>query len=167
VRCAYTLGARREEFPELTGYPPTVGVRLTAADVRRAEFPLALRGYETAQVDALLERVAAALPAAPAWAAEPVPVPAGAPSSPGLRTTLRGYATAEVDAFLVRCAHSLGRRVGQVPELVGLTGRPRSGEPLTPQQVATVQFRVVLRGYALDQVDALLDRTQQALEAPD
>ncbi|MDQ1105308.1 DivIVA domain-containing protein [Nocardioides zeae] len=40
-----------------TGVPPTG--RLTADDLRAARFPVVLRGYRQADVDALLERLAA------------------------------------------------------------------------------------------------------------
>jgi DivIVA domain-containing protein len=134
--------------------------------VRDVRFPLVLRGYDLAEVDALLRRVARALPDPPeadppSWEGEPVP-PALGPG-PGLRTSWRGYVRDDVDAFLVRCAHSLGARVAEVPELASLTGEPRTGRPLTAREVDAVQFRLVRGGYAPDAVDALLDRVQALL----
>ena len=82
---------------------------------------------------------------------------------PGLRLALRGYAPDDVEPFLVRCAHSLGARVAEVPELAPLTGRPRTGTPLLARDVRDVQFRIVLRGYALAEIDALLDRIESRL----
>lgn len=136
---------------------------MTARDVREVRFPVVLGGYDLAQVDRVLREVARLLPDPPrrGWDADPVP-PASGPG-PHLRTALRGYARDDVDAFLVRCAHSLRERVGEVPELAPLTARPRTGEPLTADDVETVQFPVVRRGYAPDAVDALLDRVRVLL----
>ena len=79
-----------------------------------------------------------------------------------MRTTFRGYRQAEVDAFLDRCAAALGVRAAEVPELRG-RGALASGAGLTPEEVAQVQFPIAFRGYALDEVDALLDRVETAL----
>jgi DivIVA domain-containing protein len=180
-RCAASLGPRAVDFPELRSLArPSAGTPLLdAGDVRRALFPVALRGYDIAQVDSLLEAVAAALPgedARPTWQPAP-PEPSqtsgpaqaavgGGPAGPppiSLRAALRGYDVAEVDAFLVRCAHSLGPRIDRVPELRPLLSAPRSGAPLRARDVETAQFRIRRRGYAVDEVDALLDRVAVAL----
>jgi DivIVA domain-containing protein len=153
--------------PELTDHARSLGSAepVTAADVRAARFPVAVRGYDLADVDALLRRVAASLAARegerPQWPAPPVPPAPG--EAPQLRTARRGYDQPEVDAFLVRCAHSLGAGVAQVPELAPLTRAPRVGPPLRARDVGQVQFRLVRRGYAIDEVDLLLDRVEQAL----
>jgi DivIVA domain-containing protein len=176
ARVAATLGDRAEQFPELAdvGRPAGLLPALDAADVRAARFPVVLRGYDMGAVDALLHRLIRALPdAPPAWDDDPPPVPAAAadepaPQVPGLRRIARGYDVAEVDAFLVRCAHSLGRRVDRVPELAPLQALPRTGDPLRARDVETVQFHVRLgphRGYDIEQVDALLDRIAEALQA--
>ena len=164
VRCRASLGADAAGFPELDGLPAAdpAAPLLDAGDVRALRFPVVHRGYDVLQVDDLLRRVAAALPEErPGWD-EPASAPAAGPG-PQLRTAVRGYDREEVDAFLVRCAHSLGSRVDAVPELAPLLGRPRTGERLRARDVETVQFPVRLRGYALHEVDALLDRVAAAL----
>lgn len=169
ARVAATLGRRAAEFPELRGcrVPDRPVPPLDAGDVRGARFPVGLRGYDMAQVDALLERVANALPGEderPTWdrPTGPIPVLSAVPDL-RLRHAPRGYDVEEVDAFLVRCAHSLGSRIDRVPELGPLRQRSRSGERLRARDVETAQFRLRLRGYAVDQVDALLDRVAAAL----
>ena len=79
-----------------------------------------------------------------------------------MRTTFRGYRRTEVDAFLDRCAAALGLRAADLPELRGRGGLV-TGPRVTPEEVAQVQFGMELRGYALDEVDALLDRVEAAL----
>jgi DivIVA domain-containing protein len=167
ARVVATLGARAAEVPELAGTAPRAGPPLDARDVRAARFPVVLRGYDMAAVDALLHRLLALLPEQPADWEDAAPVEAAGPG-PELRRSARGYDVEEVDAFLVRCAHSLGRRVERVPELAPLQARPRTGSPLRARDVETVQFRVRLgpgRGYDIEQVDALLDRVAEALQA--
>ena len=83
-----------------------------------------------------------------------------------MRTAFRGYRAAEVDAFLDRCAAALGVRAAQFPELEGRGGLA-SGAGLTSQAVADVAFPIAFRGYALDEVDALLDRVESALREGD
>lgn len=166
ARCAASLGEERlAELPELARLRrDSVRAGVSARQVRDVRFPVRLRGYDLAEVDALLRRVAAALPQEPApadWDPEPVPPTLG--PGPGLRRALRGYVRDDVDAFLVRCAHSLGERVHEVPELAALTGRPRTGVRLRASDVEHVRFRMVWRGYAVDAVDALLDRIQAVL----
>ena len=167
ARCARSLREHDAVLPELGALETRHDVEpVTARDVRDVRFRVVRRGYDLAEVDALLRRVAAVLPALPEppppnWDAEPLP-PAVAPG-PGLRTALRGYRRDDVDAFLVRCAHSLRARVCEVPELVALTGRPRVGPPLSAAEVEQVQFPMVWGGYAADPVDGLLDRVQAAL----
>lgn len=171
-RCTHSLGPRAAAVPGLPA--PAAGPALPALDaddVRAARFPVVLLGYATSEVDALLDRVAGALPgddARPRWSGPPVRAEQVGQQEAllSLHVGLRGYDTAEVDAFLVRCAHSLGPRVREVPELVGLLCRPRDGEPLRGRDVETVQFRVRARGYAIEQVDALLDRVAAVLDAP-
>jgi DivIVA domain-containing protein len=163
-RCAAALGDRRTEVPELAGRTPSPCVLpAVARDVREARFRVVVGGYDLAEVDALLRRLAGVLPdpPRPCWDGAPLP-PAPGPG-PRLRTALRGYARDDVDVFLVRCAHSLGRRVGEVPELAALTGAPRVGEPLDARDVDTAQFPLAYRGYAPEAVDALLDRVRDRL----
>lgn len=168
-RCAESLAECVSEVPELAGFPPGAGrPALDARDVREAQFPVVVRGYDTAQVDALLARVAAALPgddARPAWSGLPVDARAlGLDPAPlDLPVTLRGYDRAEVEEFLTRCAHTLGERVRRVPRLAGLLCRPRTGAPLRPRDIELAQFHVRARGYDIEQVDALLDDVTAAL----
>lgn len=169
VRCAASLSGHGVDLPELAAYrrPGAPVDRVTPRVVREVRFPVVLRGgYDLAEVDALLRQVAAALPAAvelppPTWQGGPAE-PALGPG-PALRGNVRGYLRADVDTFLVRCAHSLGDLVGEVPQLASLTGQPRTGQPLTADDVEQVRFRMVWRGYRVDAVDALLDRVQAAL----
>ena len=79
-----------------------------------------------------------------------------------MRTTLRGYRCADVDAFLDRCAAALGLRAAAIPELSGRGGLVGGGG-LTADDVAHQRFPIAFRGYALDEVDELLDRVEQAL----
>jgi DivIVA domain-containing protein len=171
ARCRASLGDADHALPELRDVRPPVDPLppLDAGDVRAVQFPVTLRGYDMAQVDELLNRFAAALPAVerrPGWdVPPPAAVPAG--TGPGLRKVVRGYDVAEVDAFLSRCAHTLAesgaRRIGAVPELAPLLRVPRTGEPLRARDVEVVQFHVRGRGYDIEQVDALLDRVAVAL----
>jgi DivIVA domain-containing protein len=147
--------------PSLAQPRGTTAEPLTAGDVRAAHFAVVLGGYDMAEVDAVLRQVARLLPERTPWEADPEPPAAG--PGPALRGALRGYARDDVDDFLVRCAHSLRSRVRELPELAPLTARPRTGEPLTPREVETVQFSMVLRGYAPDAVDDLLDRVRALL----
>ena len=78
-----------------------------------------------------------------------------------MRTALRGYRCADVDAFLDRCAAALGTRAAEIPELRGRGGLSRGG--LTADEVAHHTFPIAFRGYALDEVDALLDCVEAAL----
>lgn len=166
-RCAASLGERAAAVPELAGVAPADPARpaLDAGDVRALRFEVVRGGYDVAQVDALLLRLSVALPqedARPRWSGAPRVV-AAAGDGPRLRVRVRGYDREQVDAFLVRCAHSLADRVDAVPELRPLLARPRAGEPLRARDVEVAQFPVRLRGYALDEVDALLDRVAVAL----
>jgi DivIVA domain-containing protein len=150
--------------PALAGRSPRPDVAaVSARDVREAQFPLVLGGYDLAEVDRLLRDLVQRLPevSRPTWDADPVS-PAPGPG-PQLRTSLRGYARRDVDAFLVRCAHSLRTRVAELPALAPLTAQPRTGEPLTARDVDGAQFRLVHRGYAPQAVDALLDQVRERL----
>ena len=149
------------DVPALARYSGIGAEPLTAVDVRAVRFRVVLHGYDLAEVDALLRQVVGLLPDRPTWETGPVPPTGG--SGPQLRSALRGYAPGAVDAFLVRCAHSLQGRVRELPELAALTGAPRTGEPLTAGEVDTAQFPMVYRGYAPDDVDALLDRVRLLL----
>ncbi|HWH30692.1 MAG TPA: DivIVA domain-containing protein [Mycobacteriales bacterium] len=164
ARCAASLADRAADVPGLP--PPASGdlPRLDAGDVRDVRFPVVVGGYDMAEVDALLTRVAKVLPAVsdrPGWGGD---APASAVGEPlHLRRSAQGYDAEQVLAFLTRCAHTLGPRVSEVPELAGLLRRPRTGDPVRARDVETVQFRVRLGGVSVEQVDALLDRVAGAL----
>ena len=165
ARCAASLGERASSVPGLPEATAGELPRLDAGDVQEVRFPVVVGGYDMADVDALLARVAEMLPAA---AERPDWPPTGA--APGdapplhLRRSAQGYDADAVLEFLTRCAHTLGPRVGEVPELAALLERPRAGRPVRARDVETVQFKVRLGGVSVEQVDALLDRVLAALE---
>lgn len=81
------------------------------------------------------------------------------PPVPTFRIVFRGYDPEQVDALLTRCARTLGTRAGEFPELAAAGRSPVSDpRPLTAEDLHVAQFRVRFRGYALDDVDDLLDR---------
>ena len=165
ARCAASLGERAASVPGLPEPAEGEGLpALDAGDVHAARFPVVVGGYDMAEVDALLTRVAEALPAVeqrPGWGGA-VPVPPDAEPL-RLRRSAQGYDGEQVLEFLTRCAHTLGPRVTEVPELAGLLDRPRTGAPVRARDVETVLFRVRLGGVSVEQVDQLLDRVAVAL----
>lgn len=78
-----------------------------------------------------------------------------------MRKEFRGYDPVAVDAFLARCLATPGVYRSQFPQLRGLIP---GGERVTPEEVAEVRFPSVLIGYAIREVDALLERLQAAVE---
>jgi DivIVA domain-containing protein len=62
-------------------------------------------------------------------------------------------------------AGMLAGRVGYDPLADAVTSQPDPGlgEDFTARSVAEVQFDTALRGYRMDQVDAVLDRLQERL----
>ena len=166
ARCAASLGARRLDVPELRDVRPAAPdlPPVDAGDVHASRFAVVPGGYDRAATDDLLTRVARLLPQEadrPSWTAPPAGVE---PRPLALPVAMRGYDAPEVDAFLVRCAHSLGPALAQVPELAGLLEHPPTGRPVRARDVEQMQFHIRMRGYAVDAVDALLDRVQRALD---
>ena len=74
---------------------------------------------------------------------------------------LRGYAVAEADAFLSRCAAT----PGVLTAVPALSSYPPVGQPVTAEDVERVMFRQAWRGYAMREVDALLDAVVDALSS--
>ncbi len=81
-----------------------------------------------------------------------------------MRTALRGYHRDEVDAFLARRAWTLGGEAFRVPELRSVQ-RLVQAEPVDADIIEKVQFRPGWRGYAVPEVDDLLDRLTALLRA--
>jgi DivIVA domain-containing protein len=134
---------------------------MTAAEVRRAGFPLVRRGYRTAVVDAALDeleeramaRQAATTsrrgrvdPAAEAaFLREEIAAPY-AKRFPRVRPLRRGYDIDDVDDFLDRVAAALA-----------------GGPPLTVDAVRHAAFRPRRGGYGEEAVDETLDRVVELL----
>jgi DivIVA domain-containing protein len=144
----------RRLAPALAADPAAEPV--TARQVRTALFrrvPVGRRGYDADAVDVYLARAAGVLSAREGPAGPPVPPADTAPLRAALaafrpkRARLgRGYLPEEVDAFLGRLDRALA-----------------GGEPLSPDVVAEVSFRLVMAGYATAGVDELLDRLEGLL----
>ncbi|MFP5220501.1 MAG: DivIVA domain-containing protein [Actinomycetes bacterium] len=75
----------------------------------------------------------------------------------------RGYSRRAVDQFLARCATSLGDRAAEVPGLPVPTHSDLP--PLDAGDVHEARFPVVLGGYDMREVDALLARVARELPA--
>ncbi|MGF3055447.1 DivIVA domain-containing protein [Microbacterium sp. YY-01] len=135
---------------------------VTSADIRSASFRMVRRGYQPEAVDAALTRIEDALAqrersaaiaqrGARAWVddarstaqviVEHLQRPAGARFA---RTGILGYGydRAEVDHVCER-----------------ITAFLRDGEEITAEQLRSAAFRMKLRGYREEQVDALIDAT--------
>lgn len=141
---------------------------LRSAEVRAASFPLVRRGYAIGPVDAALGRVEDAFAArereyalsrlgARAWVAETrdtAQVVLDRVSRPRGQRFERvgllhfGYSVAEVDIVADRIAGYLA-----------------AGEPVTPEQVRSVAFRIQRGGYREAQVDAVLDAVVEVMLA--
>lgn len=77
-----------------------------------------------------------------------------------MRKEILGYDPASVDTFLSRCFATPGVYRSTFPQL---RGRIPSGARVTPEDVASVRFRKRLVGYAIRDVDDLLDDLQQVI----
>ncbi len=146
----------------------TAGEALTAADVRRAGFPLVRRGYAIEAVDAALTRIEDAFAArerelaittlgVDAWVAstrEAAQVVLNRLSRPRGRRFRRvgglryGYRVDEVDLVADRLVRYL-----------------QTGEPVTVEQIRGVAFRMQRGGYRETQVDAVLDAVVEIILA--
>lgn len=141
---------------------------LRALDIRETAFPLVKRGYQVSAVDAALGRIEDAFAArerehalskagARAWvsssrrlAQEVLDRLSRPPRQRFRRVGLLtyGYRIDEVDVVADRVARYL-----------------ESGEPLSPEQVRTVAFRMQRGGYDEMQVDAVLDAVVEVMLA--
>ncbi|MEZ3161288.1 DivIVA domain-containing protein [Microbacterium sp. BWT-B31] len=141
---------------------------ITAADVRKAAFPLTRRGYSIEAVDAALGRIEDAFAARERHDAITT---AGA--GPWV-----GQARETAQAILDRLARGrrrrfdrvsalrFGYRVDEVDIVADRISRYlETGESLTPEQVRSVAFRMQRRGYREAQVDAVLDAVIEVMLA--
>lgn len=141
---------------------------LRSGEVRAAAFPLVRHGYAIAPVDAALGRIEDAFAArerdqamsrrgARAWVAESR---ATAQTVLDRLTRPRGRRFARV-GFL-----RYGYRIDEVDLVADKLARYlASGEPVTPEQVRAVAFRMQRRGYRETQVDAVLDAVVEVMLA--
>ncbi|MFG6445440.1 DivIVA domain-containing protein [Microbacterium sp. P07] len=141
---------------------------LRSAEVRATAFPLVRRGYAIAPVDAALGRIEDAFAArereqamsrrgARAWVAE---------SRETAQTVLdrltrpRGRRFARVNVL------RYGYRIDEVDLVADKLARYiASGDPVTPEQVRAVAFRMQRGGYHEVQVDAVLDAVVEVMLA--
>jgi DivIVA domain-containing protein len=141
---------------------------LRAADVRETAFPLVKRGYQVSAVDAALGRIEDAFAARERESAL---------SRAGARAWVSSSRrrAQEVLDRLTRPPRQRFRRVGwlhygyRIDEVdvvaERIAGYLESGEPLTPEQVRTVAFRMQRGGYDEVQVDAVLDAVVEVMLA--
>ena len=141
------------------------GNPLRAADVSAVRFTRALNGYATAPVLTLLSRAAEeldrrALGRTPRLTAAEL-------RDADLPTALRGFAMPEVDDLLDRLADQLespgGRRL---PEGAAFhpSRHPRAHPAGRAPNLRTRSLPVSVRGYAMGEVDRLLDRVADELD---
>ncbi len=140
------------------------GGSLTGDDVRQAVFgkpPVGKRGYDEDQVDAFMERVAAALDGFGSLTAAEVHNVIF--SKPPLGR--RGYDEQEVDAMLDLAASALGQPAGtdaQPPATTSAVPEPLSGYQL--RQADLPHAPIGTRGYDRRQVDEYLERLATTLD---
>jgi DivIVA domain-containing protein len=146
---------------------------ITGDEVRGAIFrkpPLGKRGYDRDQVDAFLQRVAAALDGSDSLTeAEVHNVVFGKPT----RMLDRGYDEEDVDALLDIVGSILGRRAGLAPNppaadasAPSFTAAPRT-EPLSGYQVRQTVLKnspIGRPGYDKQQVDEFVERAANTLD---
>lgn len=141
---------------------------MTALDVRTVTFPLVRGGYAVAAVDAALVRVEDAFAARERD---------DALSRQGARAWVRSSreSAQEVLDRLSRPARTRFRRTGllgfgyRIDEVDVVADRIarylETGEPLRPEQVRSVAFRMQRNGYSETQVDAVLDAVVEIMLA--
>jgi len=138
----------------------TSGGSLTGDDVRQVVFakpPLGKRGYDPHQVDAFMQRVAAALDGSdPLTADEVHNVIFG---KPGIGD--RGYSEEEVDALLDIVASTLRQRTDSVANPTAARSEPISGYHVRQTVLKRLPFG---HGYDTSAVDAFVDRAASALD---
>ncbi|MBW8486017.1 DivIVA domain-containing protein [Actinomadura parmotrematis] len=116
--------------------------------------PVAMRGYDRAQVDALLERISEALNGGP-------PLDADEVRASRFNTVLRGYEHKAVDALLLESIRELQARA----PIAKRPGRPRvhTGWLISWIQNARFSSSRLREGYGVQDVDAFLDRVIDGL----
>lgn len=77
-----------------------------------------------------------------------------------MRKEILGYDPVSVDVFLSRCLATPGVYRSSFPDL---RGRIPSGQRVTAEEVAAVRFRKRLVGYAIRDVDDLLDQLEHVI----
>lgn len=141
---------------------------LRSGEVRAAAFPLVRRGYAIAPVDAALGRIEDAFAArereqamsrrgARAWVAE---------SRETAQTVLDRLSRPRGRRFARVGILHYGYRVDEVDLVADKLARYiASGDPVTPEQVRAVAFRMQRGGYHETQVDAVLDGVVEVMLA--
>ncbi|MFG6476501.1 DivIVA domain-containing protein [Microbacterium sp. P06] len=141
---------------------------LRSAEVRATAFPLVRRGYAIAPVDAALGRIEDAFAArereqamsrrgARAWVAE---------SRETAQTVLDRLTRPRRRRFARVNVLRYGYRIDEVDLVADKLARYiASGDPVTPEQVRAVAFRMQRGGYHEVQVDAVLDAVVEVMLA--
>jgi DivIVA domain-containing protein len=147
--------ARLEDVQIWTDRTKRTALRRELNDI---QFPIRLRGYDRAEVNDYLGRMAAALDMAvlddgqvhdaPMTAADTL-----AALAPSFTVVLRGYDQAEVDASVARANEAL-------------VSNDAAQRVLALRELSGIQFRTRLRGYDRVQVDDFLHRMAAALALP-
>ena len=141
---------------------------MTAADVRRAAFPLVRRGYVIAAVDAALARIEDAFAARER---EPAVTTEGARAWVG---QTRETAQVVLDRLSRPKGHRFDRvgslrygyRIDEVDLVADKLARYlETGDSVTVEQVRAVAFRMQRGGYRESQVDAVLDAVIEVMLA--
>ncbi|MCT9820297.1 DivIVA domain-containing protein [Microbacterium sp. W1N] len=141
---------------------------LTSAEIRRTAFRLVRRGYDVGAVDAALGRLEDAFAARERE---------GALSRAGARAWV-GQSRKLAQEILDRVSRPerhrfrragflhFGYRIDEVDIVADrIAAHLESGEPLTPDQIRSVAFRMQRRGYDETQVDAVLDAVVEVMLA--
>lgn len=141
---------------------------MTAADVRRAAFPLVRRGYAVAAVDAALGRIEDAFAARERQAAVKTAGPQAwvGQTRETAQIVLDRLGRPRGKRFARVSALRYGYRIDEV-DLVSdkLARYLETGESVTVEQVRAVAFRMQRGGYREAQVDAVLDAVVEVMLA--
>lgn len=170
------MGRRGYNMDEVDAFLEIAAARLegrcglTATDVEAVRFgrpPIGRRGYREDEVDALLERIAHTLASLPALGllAEPEPEPAAALAD----SVLNAADVRNVMFSRPTSRRSKRYREDQVDDFLGaVASRLETGAVLTAAEVREAQFgrpQLGRLGYPADEVDALLTRIAETLDA--